>query len=96
MINIEGSGEPPHCREALQNMYEYLDGELTSPKREHVQLHLDDCIPCLEAFEFEAELKAVISSRCRDEVPAELYSRVRMSLKAEIDATPPEGGIPKV
>lgn len=86
----------PQCREALRAMYEFLDKELSADRRTHVQGHLDECIPCLEAFEFEAELKQVIATRCQDEVPEYLYTQVRMSLRAEIDGNGSQGGIPTV
>lgn len=75
------------CSEALAAMYQFLDQELTAADRVEVQRHLDGCIPCLEAFEFEAELKTVIADRCKDEVPEHLYVRIRSILKIECDST---------
>jgi mycothiol system anti-sigma-R factor len=56
----------PECREAISQLYVYLDGELTEERRVKVQHHLDHCGSCLEAFEFEAELRAVIAERARE------------------------------
>ncbi len=64
------------CEEALDTLYWYLDGELTDDKRRQIQIHLDECSPCLGAFDFEAELKAVVARRCRDQVPEHLRLRV--------------------
>lgn len=64
------------CSEAIESLYSYLDGELTDVRRSFIQQHLDDCSPCLEAYDFEAELRIVIASKCRDEVPAELKERL--------------------
>ena len=47
------------CEEALRTLYYFLDGELTPERRQAIQRHLDECSPCLEAFDFEAELKMV-------------------------------------
>ncbi|MGI8492048.1 MAG: mycothiol system anti-sigma-R factor [Acidimicrobiales bacterium] len=68
------------CREALDTLYHYLDGELTPQRREAIQRHLDQCSPCLEAFDFEAELKLVIAKRCREQVPDALRARVARAL----------------
>ena len=57
------------CNETLRELYLYLDGELTDSDRVHIQQHLDDCSPCLEAFDFEAELRLVVRNRCVDQVP---------------------------
>jgi mycothiol system anti-sigma-R factor len=65
-----------NCSEALEELYTYLDGELTDDKRALIKGHLNDCNPCFEAFDFEAELRIVISHHCRDEVPESLRSRI--------------------
>ena len=68
--------ETAPCESALQELYLYLDGELTPEKRTVIKEHLDDCNPCFEAFDFEAELRIVISKHCREEVPDSLRERV--------------------
>jgi len=75
------------CQEAIATLYTFLDGELTTDRRETIQRHLDDCSPCFEAFGFETELKAVIARNCRDEVPDSLRRRVADALRAEGLAT---------
>jgi len=69
-----------HCTEAAELLYHYIDGELTEERRVLISSHLDDCPPCLDAFDFEAELRVVISQRCRDRVPDELRRRVADAL----------------
>ena len=64
------------CQDALHTLYHYLDGELTPQRREAIQRHLSQCAPCLNAFDFEAELKAVVARSCRDQVPESLRRRV--------------------
>ena len=64
------------CTETLHELYHFLDGELTTERRAHIQAHLEDCPPCYEAFDFEAEVKAYIADRCRERVPDELRSRI--------------------
>lgn len=75
------------CEEALHVLYEYLDGELTAERRAVIQRHLHDCSPCLHAFDFEAELKAVVARSCRDQVPDRLRAKVAAAIA---DATGPE------
>ena len=69
------------CAEALQELYTFLDGELTVEKREHIRHHLDDCNPCLEAFDFEAELRIVISAKCKEAVPQDLKDKILRALE---------------
>jgi mycothiol system anti-sigma-R factor len=76
--NDLGEGE---CAESLKELYTFLDGELTIERRTHIRQHLDGCQNCYEAFDFEAELRIVVSTKCRDEVPDELRSRVADALR---------------
>lgn len=73
----------PQCNEALQELYTFLDGALTAERREKIRVHLDDCNPCLEMYDFEAELRIVISKKCREEVPQSLKDRIRAQLQGE-------------
>jgi len=78
-----GQGEYVDCREAIHIIYHYLDGELTDDRRSEIQHHLDDCLPCLEAYDFEAELRIVIQRKCRDEVPETLRLRIAQAIQHE-------------
>ena len=71
------------CAEAVHVIYHYLDGELTNERRVHIQAHLEACLPCFEAYDFEAELKMVIAKKCIDEVPADLKQRIIQALERE-------------
>lgn len=70
-----------HCRDAVEVLYLYLDGELTEERRVVIRHHLDDCPPCFEAFDFEVELRVVIAQKCRDHVPESLVMRVAEALR---------------
>ncbi len=71
------------CDEALSQLYEFLDGELTDERRVTIQAHLHDCGPCLEAAEFEQHLQQVLADRCRDTVPESLRQRIAAAIEAE-------------
>jgi anti-sigma factor (TIGR02949 family) len=71
------------CAEAVRQLYVYLDGELTEDRRMEIAVHLDECGPCADAAGFEAELRAVISSRCKERVPESLIARVAAAIAAE-------------
>ncbi|MHB1927892.1 MAG: mycothiol system anti-sigma-R factor [Acidimicrobiales bacterium] len=88
MDEDDSSGRPvsdlsrPECQEALDVLYHYLDGELDDERRRVIRHHLERCSPCLEAFDFEAELKVVIAQRCRESVPESLRLRIGALLQA--------------
>jgi mycothiol system anti-sigma-R factor len=82
------------CDEALHELYTFLDGELTDDRRLRIRTHLDDCSPCLEVFDFEAELRLVIKHKCQDQVPEALRQRIFDSLAADVPGAvdPAPGG----
>ncbi len=85
-----------NCTDAVERLYHFLDGELDGTRRAVVQRHLDECLPCLEAFDFEVELRQVVASRCRERPPDGLM--VRIALAIQSDVGPEEGsgeGIPR-
>ena len=70
------------CRESLTELYGFLDGELTVERRQLIRLHLEGCHGCLEAYDFEAELRIVVSNCCREkQLPAGLRERVAEALR---------------
>ena len=71
------------CNETLQELYLYLDGQLTDNDRAHILHHLDGCSPCLEAYDFEAELRIVVKNRCVEQVPDALRARIAQALERE-------------
>ena len=81
-------GEPvkDDCWEAVHRLYHFLDGELTSEKRQEISQHLDDCHPCLEVFDFEADLRQMLAAKCRDHVPDTLRQRIASALRHEQEA----------
>jgi len=80
-----------NCEEALAELYTFLDGELTPERRELIASHIDDCNPCLEVFDFEAELRIVVSQKCREEVPESLRLRIAVQLESMHLLASPEG-----
>ena len=73
------------CEKANRRMYHYLDGELTVWRRWVITRHLDHCPPCANGYDFEVELRQVVASRCRDQVPPELKRRVAEALGLAAD-----------
>ena len=73
--------EKRECSEAVELLYHYIDGQLTEERRVLIRRHLDDCPPCLDAYGFEAELRVVISQKCREQVPDGLREKVAAALR---------------
>jgi mycothiol system anti-sigma-R factor len=68
------------CAEALHQLYTVLDGEHTEQEvREHFEL----CLPCAQALDFEAELKLLIATKCRERAPEALRARIAEIISRE-------------
>jgi mycothiol system anti-sigma-R factor len=70
-----------NCDVALAELYQYLDGELTEEARSRIERHLRECSPCLEAFDFEAEVRRLVADRCRDQCPEALRQRIQAAIE---------------
>jgi mycothiol system anti-sigma-R factor len=97
-------GDDIDCSDAVHTMYHFLDGEITPERREHIQEHLEQCLPCFEAFDFEAELRQLIAHKCREQAPDGLRDRIAEAIRHEPgigglsghDPLGPRGGIPNL
>ena len=78
-----GYPDDSDCAEAIHRLYHFLDDELNDATREAIRHHLDECSPCLEAFDFEAELRIVIATRCREDVPPHLRAKIADAIRHE-------------
>lgn len=57
------------CREYLARAYLFLDGEILSQsERTEIQVHLEECGPCLERYGLEQDL-VVLMARLRGASP---------------------------
>ena len=71
------------CRESLTEVYWFLDGELTRERRALIRRHLEACNGCLETFDFEAELRSVVSNCCQERtLPPGLRERIAQVLSS--------------
>jgi mycothiol system anti-sigma-R factor len=74
------------CNETIRELDAYLDGELPDEVRAHIHGHLDECMDCLQAFDFHAELKQAIRRKCgSDELPPGLLQRIATCFSEDVD-----------
>ncbi|MEU5862135.1 MULTISPECIES: mycothiol system anti-sigma-R factor [unclassified Nonomuraea] len=72
-----GNPHDTDCREVLDKVYAYLDGELTDHDVSDIRVHLDECSPCLKEYDLDKAVKALVAKHCGcDPVPADLRSKV--------------------
>lgn len=79
---------PHECSEALHVMYSFIDGEMPIEEITVVRQHIEGCVSCFEAFDFEAEIKLMVKNKCTDQPPADLCSRIERLIQEADQASP--------
>ena len=76
-------GEPHEtdCRDVLAEVYLYLDTECADDRRKIIRHHLDDCAPCLKAYDLDVVVKTLVARSCTEHAPPVLRDRVLMSIR---------------
>ncbi len=69
------------CTDATEQVYLYLDNEMSRFRYWKVKRHLKKCPPCCSKFDFEAEFQQVVRRKSQDSAPPELIGRLRAFLE---------------
>lgn len=73
------------CRDAIELIYEYLDGELGDVSAEEVRAHFEACKRCFPHLKLEESFLAAVQRASGGEAaPPQLRSRV-MELLSQVD-----------
>ena len=73
------------CQETLQELERFLDSELPPGRSEQILSHLKVCSDCQGAFEFHAELRAVVKKAAGDEpLPDSLLGRIKQCFGTDL------------
>lgn len=76
-----GNPHETDCREVLDRVFEYLDGEMTYTDVERIRQHLEECSPCLREYDLDEMLKALVRRACGCEAaPQTLRSRILVKI----------------
>ena len=77
--SVSPSGED--CADFLERNVYFLDNELDESDCSAVRVHLDACNPCLEKYDLQRTVKAVVARSCSEAAPRELRERVMMRIR---------------
>jgi len=92
MTNNPAPQKKADCTETLRELQTYLDQELPDDVRVLVDEHLLECSDCMQAFDFHAELKMVIATKCRtDAMPPELFAKIESCFGIDPDELTTDG-----
>jgi mycothiol system anti-sigma-R factor len=69
------------CTTVLRQVYQFLDNELDTASGDVIREHLAACEQCLDEFDVEQAVKAVVHRCCgNDRAPETLRTRIRVQI----------------
>jgi anti-sigma factor (TIGR02949 family) len=71
------------CEGVMQQLYEYIDGELDEETVEKIRKHLKLCKECYPHYDFERAFLSFLSDHGRTGAPPELRRKIFASLLQE-------------
>jgi mycothiol system anti-sigma-R factor len=78
---MSGEPTPGECADFLERIVYFLDNELDEADCSAVRLHLDSCNPCLEKYDLQRTVKAVVARSCTEAAPDQLRQRVLLQIR---------------
>lgn len=68
--------EPIRCRDAVHQLWGYLDGALGAGNREALESHLAWCLRCCGELDFARELRGLLERRSTPPLPDDVADRL--------------------
>lgn len=78
---MAGQNEAEECSDFLERIVYLIDNELDETDCSTVRQHLDECGPCLQKYDLERTVKAVVARSCSEAAPPGLRDRVLVQLR---------------
>jgi mycothiol system anti-sigma-R factor len=69
------------CQDFLERIVYLLDNELDETECSEVRLHIESCSPCLERYDVQRTIKALVARSCAERAPDSLRARVLVQLR---------------
>lgn len=74
------------CSSVIEQVYAFHDNELSFEEADAIREHLMACEPCLDRFQVEEAMRALIQRCCREDLaPEGLRVRIQASFTSEGD-----------
>jgi mycothiol system anti-sigma-R factor len=87
---MSGMTSDETCVDFLERIVCLLDNELDAGDVAQVRAHLDECAPCLQSYDLQRTVKALVARSCMEQAPESLRQRVRVQIQ-QIQVTYTEG-----
>ena len=75
------NNKEPCCRDSLNLLCDYLEGDLDQKIKQALDHHMEACAPCLAFLNTYRKTTEICKSLSSGEIPAELKARLKEFLK---------------
>jgi len=72
---------PTDCADFLEQIVFLIDNELTAADADQVKHHLQTCNPCLETYDQQSIVKAVVARSCTEVAPGDLRAKIMVQIQ---------------
>ncbi len=72
------------CKESIQLLVDYLDGDMTPEERQHLEEHLVGCPPCVDFVRAYRATSGMCKKALAARMPEELSNKLHEFLRAKI------------
>jgi mycothiol system anti-sigma-R factor len=76
-----GNHHDKDCSEVLERVFFFIDNELPNADVADIQHHLDECGPCLQKYDLERTVKALVQRSCSEHAPQTLREKVLLRIR---------------
>jgi mycothiol system anti-sigma-R factor len=76
-----GDPQDKDCAEVLDRVFYFIDNELEDADQSQIQHHLDECGPCLQKYDLERTVKALVARSCSEHAPETLREKVLLRIR---------------
>jgi mycothiol system anti-sigma-R factor len=76
-----GKHHDTDCTEILERVFFFIDHELPTADTSKIQQHLDEFAPCLQKYDLERTVKALVQRSCAEHAPAGLRDKVLLRIR---------------
>jgi mycothiol system anti-sigma-R factor len=83
-----GKHHDKDCSEVLERVFYFIDNEMEQADTAEIQQHLDECGPCLQKYDLERTVKALVARSCTEHAPERLRDKVLLKIReVQVDIT---------
>lgn len=82
------------CRECIDSLLDYLDGDLSAEQRAHLDAHLNACTPCVEFVKTYRATTRLCKEALQRSMPTEVAARLGSFLRENIHPAHAKQGAP--